>query len=181
MYVGHELESGRIARIRFGILRHPRPYPFSRQSHKVIEYYTYHVPEGRLERQRGVNITRRNGRKITGILDVEGMDSEGFRLSPADAVSPSERARVKFSDIRHATFYRRVIDILSGTPRPMPKSDSMKRVELEFKKGNTISGYIQREYTEGRRRYVELLPLESGSDIDYTVIDYSAVVEKRFL
>jgi len=141
--------------------------------------FTYHFEDTQMYKK--VEITRRNGRKITGILDVEGMDSEGFRLSPADAVSPSERARVKFSDIRYATFYRRVIDILSGTPRPMPKSGAMKRVELEFRKGNTISGYIQREYIEGRRRYVELLPLESGSDIDYTVVDYSAVVEKRFL
>jgi hypothetical protein len=57
----------------------------------------------------------------------------------------------------------------------------MKRVELMVKRGNTISGYIQREYIEGRRRYVELLPLETGSDVDYTVVDYSAVVEKNFL
>jgi hypothetical protein len=128
-----------------------------------------------------VEVVRRNGRQISGILDASGMDAEGFRLSPADAVSPSERARIKFADIRYAIFYRRVVDILSGTPRPMPKPDTMKRVELMFKKGNTISGYIQREYAEGRRRYVELLPLETGSDIDYTVVDYAAVVEKRTL
>ncbi len=128
-----------------------------------------------------VEVVRRNGRRITGILDATGMDADGFTLSPMDAVSPSERARVKFSDIRYATFYRRVVDILSGSQRPMPKPDSMKRVELMFKKGNTISGYIQREYVEGRRRYVELLPLETGSDVDYTVVDYSAVVEKTFL
>ena len=88
---------------------------------------------------------------------------------------------MKFANIRHAIFYRRVVNVLSGTPRPMPKPETMKRVELMFKKGNTISGYIQREYTEGRRRYVELLPLETGSDIDYTVVDYSAVVEKKTL
>lgn len=128
-----------------------------------------------------VEVVRRNGKKITGILDASGMDAAGFRLSPDDAVSPSERARVKFSDIRYAIFYRRVVDVLSDSPRPMPKPDAMKRVELMFKKGNTISGYIQREYVEGRRRYVELLPLETGSDIDYTVVDYSAVVEKKFL
>ena len=128
-----------------------------------------------------VEIVRRNGKQLSGILDVGGLDAEGFRLSPMDAVSPSERARVKFSDIRSAIFYRRVVDILSDTPRPMPKTDQMKRVELMFRKGNTISGYIQREYVEKRRRYVELLPLEPGSDIDYTVVDYSAVAEKRAL
>jgi membrane protein implicated in regulation of membrane protease activity len=128
-----------------------------------------------------VEVVRRNGKRITGILDAAGMDASGFRLSPMDAVSPSERARVKFSDIRYAIFYRRVVDVLSGSQRPMPKPDAMKRVELMFKKGNTISGYVQREYVEGRRRYVELLPLETGSDIDYTVVDYSAVVEKTVL
>jgi hypothetical protein len=133
------------------------------------------------QKYKKVEVVRRNGRKITGILDATGMDADGFRLSPMDAVSPSERARVKFSDIRYATFYRRVVDILSDAPRPIPKPDTMKRVELMFKKGNTISGYIQREYVEGRRRYVELLPLETGSDVDYTVVDYSAVVEKNFL
>ena len=128
-----------------------------------------------------VEVVRRSGRKIAGILDAAGMDADGFRLSPMDAVSPSERARVKFSDIKYATFYRRIVDILSDAPCPIPKPDTMKRVELMFKKGNTISGYIQREYVEGRRRYVELLPLETGSDVDYTVVDYSAVVEKNFL
>ncbi len=128
-----------------------------------------------------VEVVRRNGRKISGIMDASGMDAEGFSFSPVDAVSPSERARVKFADIRYATFYRRVVDILSGTSRPMPKPDTMKRVELMFKKGNTISGHVLREYVEGRRRYVDLLPLETGSDIDYTVVDYSTVVEKKVL
>jgi hypothetical protein len=128
-----------------------------------------------------VEVVRRNGKRISGILDATGMDSEGFRISPMDAVSPSERARIRSGDIRHATFYRRVVDILSGTPRPMPKPDTMKRVELMFKRGNTITGYVQREYVEGRHRYVELLPLETGSDIDYTVVDYMAVVEKKIL
>jgi len=145
----------------------------------VIGDFSYQFEDTQMYKK--VEVVRRNGRKISGILDAAGMDAEGFRLSPMDAVSPSERARVKFADIRHATFYRRVVNVLSGTPRPMPKPETMKRVELMFKKGNTISGYIQREYTEGRRRYVELLPLETGSDIDYTVVDYSAVVEKKTL
>jgi len=128
-----------------------------------------------------VDVVRKNGKRISGILDATGMDSEGFRMSPMDAVSPSERARIRYAEIRHATFYRRIVDILSGTPRPMPKPDTMKRVELMFKRGNTISGYVQREYVEGRNRYVELLPLETGSDIDYTVVDYAAVVDKKIL
>jgi len=144
-----------------------------------IGEFIYHFEDTQIYKK--VEVVRRNGRRISGILDTAGMDADGFRLSPTDAVSPSERARVKFSDIRYATFYRRVVDILSGAPRPIPKPDTMKRVELMFKKGNTISGYIQREYVEGRRRYVELLPLETGSDVDYTVVDYSAVVEKKFL
>jgi len=128
-----------------------------------------------------VDVVYRNGRQRSGILDAAGMDAEGFGMSLMDAVSPSERARVKFSDIRYVTFYRRAADMLSGTPRPLPKSDTMKKVELMFKKGNTISGYVQREYSEGRRRFVEILPLDTNSDIDYTVVDYSAVVDKRFL
>jgi hypothetical protein len=144
-----------------------------------IGEFIYHFEDTQIYKK--VEVVRRNGRRISGILDTAGMDADGFRLSPMDAVSPSERARVKFSDIRYATFYRRVVDILSDAPRPIPKPDTMKRVELMFKKGNTISGYIQREYVEGRRRYVELLPLETGSDVDYTVVDYSAVVEKKFL
>jgi hypothetical protein len=128
-----------------------------------------------------VEVVRGNGKRISGILDMAGMDAEGFRLSPMDAVSTSERARVTFSDIRYAIFYRRAVDMLSGSARSMPKTGSMKRVRLMFRKGNTISGYIQREYVEGRRRYAELLPLEPDSDIDYTIVDYSAVVEKKLL
>ncbi len=62
IHLGEEVEDGEISRIDFGILRHPRPYAFSRQSHKVIEYYTYHVREGRVERRQGVNVTRARGR-----------------------------------------------------------------------------------------------------------------------
>jgi hypothetical protein len=42
----------------FGILRHPRPYSFSRQFHEVVEIWSYEVESGRLERVRGVNLTR---------------------------------------------------------------------------------------------------------------------------
>jgi len=128
-----------------------------------------------------VDVVFKNGRNLSGMLDATGMDAESFRISPMDAVSPSERARIKFPEIRHVTFYRRTVDVLSGTPRPLPKSEKTKRVELMFKKGDTISGYVQREYAEGRFKYTELLPLDSKSDIDYIVVENSTVVEKRTL
>ena len=58
----HESERGQVVRVWFGILRHPRPYPFSRQSHKVIEHYLYEVEEGRVRRLSGLNLTREEGR-----------------------------------------------------------------------------------------------------------------------
>ena len=51
-----------VARIWFGILRHPRPYSFSRQSHKVIEQYCYDLRSGNIRIRRGLNLTRRAGR-----------------------------------------------------------------------------------------------------------------------
>jgi hypothetical protein len=57
----HEAEGGRVARVWFGIVRHPRPYPFSRQSHEVIEHYVYHVAARRMERLAGLNVTRERG------------------------------------------------------------------------------------------------------------------------
>jgi len=60
--VNYEMEGGHVARIWFGILRHPRPYRFSRQSHQVIEYYLFDVLESRITVLRGINITRRQGR-----------------------------------------------------------------------------------------------------------------------
>ena len=59
--VDFEAQDGKVARVWFGILRHPRPYSFSRQSHKVIEYYCYHVEAGRMERLEGYNLTREKG------------------------------------------------------------------------------------------------------------------------
>ncbi|UCD55958.1 MAG: FHA domain-containing protein, partial [Candidatus Hydrogenedentota bacterium] len=144
-----------------------------------IGNFTYQFEDTQLYKR--VEVVYRNGRRISGVLDAAGMDAESFRLSPMDAVSPSERARVKFSDIRHVIFHRRTADLLSGAPRSVPKPDTMRRVELMFRKGDTISGYVQREYVEGRRRYITLLPLEPESDIDYTVVDYSAVEDKRNL
>ena len=57
-----EEEDGEPRRIRFGIVRHPRPYPFSPQSHKVLEEWLYEVREGRLRRMGGRNLTRGEGR-----------------------------------------------------------------------------------------------------------------------
>lgn len=144
-----------------------------------IGEFSYQFEDSQLYKK--VDVVYRNGRKISGVLDALGMDAEGFRISPMDAVSPSERARIRFSEIRYVTFYRRAADIIAEKPRSIPKLDTMKRVELMFRKGNTISGYIQREYAEGRRRFVELLPLDLESEIDYTVVEYSSVVEKKAL
>ena len=58
----HEARGERIVRIRFGILRHPRPYAFSRQSHKVVERYEYDVEARKITRLAGRNITRESGR-----------------------------------------------------------------------------------------------------------------------
>jgi hypothetical protein len=58
----YEAEGGRPIRIWFGILRHPRPYAYSPQSHKVIETYLYDVPAGKVERVEGFNVTRSKGR-----------------------------------------------------------------------------------------------------------------------
>jgi hypothetical protein len=57
----HEERDGRIRRIRFGILRHPRPYAFSRQHHQVVEVYLYDVEGGRISRLEGWNVTRSRG------------------------------------------------------------------------------------------------------------------------
>jgi len=144
-----------------------------------IGEFIYQFEDSQLYKK--AEVMRRNGRRISGILDAAGMDAEGFRLSPMDAVSPGERARIRYSDIRHAIFYRRVADILSGKERRMARTDMMKKVELMFRKGDIITGYVQREYVEGRRKYVELIPLDPNSEIDYTLVDYSFVVEKKTL
>jgi len=60
--IGWEEDGGRIARVELGIVRHPRPYPFSPQAHQVLETWTYHVSERKFERQAGRNITRESGK-----------------------------------------------------------------------------------------------------------------------
>ena len=49
----------------FGIVRHPRPYAFSRQSHAVIEYWIWDRAAGTLEVEKGLNLTRRRGEDAT--------------------------------------------------------------------------------------------------------------------
>ena len=58
---GDDIHGDDIQRIHFGIVRHPRPYAFSRQSHKVLEFYTYDVEAAQVVRQRGENLTRAAG------------------------------------------------------------------------------------------------------------------------
>jgi len=48
-------------RIGFGIVRHPRPYSFSRQRHEVVELWCFEPAARRLERVKGVNLTRASG------------------------------------------------------------------------------------------------------------------------
>ncbi len=63
VYLRHGLtESGAIHWVEFGILRHPRPYAFSQQSHKVIEQYRYDVQAQTIERLGGLNLTRQDGK-----------------------------------------------------------------------------------------------------------------------
>ncbi len=57
----HEVANGRVVRAWFGILRHPRPYAFSRQSHKVVELYSYDLRAGSVTRVQGINLTRLRG------------------------------------------------------------------------------------------------------------------------
>jgi hypothetical protein len=61
LLMDYELEAGQMARVWFGILRHPRPYAFSRQSHNVIECYLYDLKSGRIAVVEGRNVTRARG------------------------------------------------------------------------------------------------------------------------
>ena len=61
VFIDLEARGGELTVIRFGILRHPRPYAFSRQSHEVIEYYTWDLPASRIQVERGINLTRLQG------------------------------------------------------------------------------------------------------------------------
>lgn len=61
VFLDCEAHDGEPAVIRFGILRHPRPYAFSRQAHEVIEYYSYDLSGPRIKVDEGLNLTRLRG------------------------------------------------------------------------------------------------------------------------
>ena len=61
----HDEEEGELRRIHFGIVRHPRPYAFSRQHHEVLEFYVYDVSAGRIQVVKGINLTREEGLDAT--------------------------------------------------------------------------------------------------------------------
>ena len=61
VFLSFEARAGELAVIRFGILRHPRPYAFSRQSHEVIEYYTWDLSIPLVKGEEGLNLTRLRG------------------------------------------------------------------------------------------------------------------------
>jgi hypothetical protein len=56
-----EAESGRVVRVFFTIIRHPRPYAFSKQVHEVLELWRLDVHSGALERVEGANLSRLRG------------------------------------------------------------------------------------------------------------------------
>jgi len=56
-----EATEERVSWLEFGIVRHPKPYPFSPQFHEVLEYWRYEVTAGRVERIDSVNLSRRRG------------------------------------------------------------------------------------------------------------------------
>jgi hypothetical protein len=59
--VRYEAEAGRVARVFFTIVRHPRPYAFSRQVHEVLELWRLDIPSGALQRLEGANLSRMRG------------------------------------------------------------------------------------------------------------------------
>ena len=61
VFLGFEARDEELTLIRFGILRHPRPYAFSRQSHEVIEYYSYDPSIPLVKVEEGLNLTRLKG------------------------------------------------------------------------------------------------------------------------
>ncbi|MGE3165650.1 MAG: hypothetical protein AB7O52_12140 [Planctomycetota bacterium] len=60
--VDFEVADGQLRRVRFTILRHPRPYPFSRQHHLVMQLYSLDVAAGRLTHEQSLNLSRLQGR-----------------------------------------------------------------------------------------------------------------------
>lgn len=57
----HAAGDGRLLAVWFTILRHPRPYAFSRQHHEVLELWRLDAPSLALERVEGANLSRLRG------------------------------------------------------------------------------------------------------------------------
>lgn len=60
--VDFEWHDEAITRLRFVILRHPRPYPFSRQFHEVAQIYRYEAEDGSIAHEESLNLTRLRNR-----------------------------------------------------------------------------------------------------------------------
>lgn len=54
-------KGSRVVRVWFTILRHPRPYAFSRQHHEVLELWLLDADSMRFERLQGANLSRLKG------------------------------------------------------------------------------------------------------------------------
>jgi hypothetical protein len=59
--LSHDFDGDQLLRVHFRILRHPRPYAFSKQFHEVLETWTYDLPSHRLLRTASANLTRARG------------------------------------------------------------------------------------------------------------------------
>ena len=57
-----EVREATLVGFMFTILRHPRPYAFSRQFHEVVESYTFDIRSGTLTRGKSLNLSRLKGR-----------------------------------------------------------------------------------------------------------------------
>jgi len=62
----YEIVDGEVRVVYFTVVRHPRPYAFSRQFHDVVELYRYDLVAGDVVVHDSVNLTRLRG------LDGEG-------------------------------------------------------------------------------------------------------------
>ncbi len=56
-----ESDGASLTRLRFSILRHPRPHRFSSQHHLVAEYWEIALPSGSLKRLQGLNLSKLQG------------------------------------------------------------------------------------------------------------------------
>ncbi len=59
VFLGYEAEGGNVARIAFGLVRHPKPLKVPGVCHEVIEIYIYDVAAGSVTVEGSHNLTRR--------------------------------------------------------------------------------------------------------------------------